>query len=88
VAKKASVFSNHGGALQQLKLAAWAQVQSQARVVSLAIDAAALQEAQRLDGCSALKTDVSAAQASPPHVHERYKDLTLVEQNFRTWKTV
>ena len=35
-----------------------------------------------------LKTDLLAPWATTQVVHDRYKDLTLVEQNFRTSKTV
>ena len=45
-------------------------------------------EASKLDGCYVLKTDLSADKATAQIVHDRYKDLTLVEQNFRTCKTV
>ena len=49
------------------------------------IDESARNEQAKLDGCYVLKTDRSAAQASKELVHDRYKDLTLVEQAFRTW---
>jgi hypothetical protein len=74
--------------LARWKLEAWVQVQSAGRVLSLQFEAAALEEARRLDGCYVLKTDLSPAQASAQTVHARYKDLALVEENFRTCKTV
>jgi hypothetical protein len=52
------------------------------------VDEAALAQARRLDGCYVIKTDLLAAWATAQVVHDRYKDLTLVEQNFRTSKTV
>ena len=42
----------------------------------------------KLDGCYVIKTDLLAEWATAQVVHDRYKDLTLVEQNFRTSKTV
>jgi len=51
------------------------------------VQAEALQEAAKLDGCSVLKTDLPLAVAGIDIVHERYKDLALVEQAFRTCKT-
>ena len=59
-----------------------------ARCVALQIDESARNEQAKLDGCYVLKTDLSAAQARKELVHDRYKDLTLVEQAFRTSKTV
>jgi transposase len=44
-------------------------------------------EAERLDGCYCLKTDLSKEQASKETVHARYKDLSHVEWAFRTSKT-
>jgi len=70
-----------------LKLAAWLELQAQERKLVLAVNARALEKHAKLDGCYALKTDLPAALASAQVVHARYKDLTLVEQNFRTMKT-
>jgi transposase len=75
--------------VQKLKLQSWVEVKcGQARCVALQIDESARNEQAKLDGCYVLKTDLSAAQASKELVHDRYKDLTLVEQVFRTSKTV
>ena len=72
----------------QLKIAAWISVQAEERELRLVVDEAALAQARRLDGCYVIKTDLLAAWATAQVVHDRYKDLTLVEQNFRTSKTV
>jgi hypothetical protein len=40
------------------------------------------------DGCYVLKTDLSQAASSKDVVHDRYKDLALVEWAFRESKTV
>jgi hypothetical protein len=47
-----------------------------------------LAQLESLDGCYALKTDLSYAQADKETIHSRYRDLSLVEQAFRTSKTV
>ncbi|MCX6630390.1 MAG: hypothetical protein NTW28_22455 [Candidatus Solibacter sp.] len=47
----------------------------------------ALEEASRLDGCYVIKTDLPESAASKQVIHDRYKDLTQVEQAFRTCKT-
>jgi transposase len=57
------------------------------RMFSLVIDEVAKQQAQILDGCYVIKTDVSISQLPTEAVHDRYKDLTEVERAFRTCKT-
>ena len=72
----------------QLKLDRWLSVQAKGRQLVVTVDDAALTEARKLDGCYVIKTDLLADWATTQVVHDRYKDLTLVEQNFRTSKTV
>jgi len=75
--------------VEKLKLQRWVDVKAtETRLLALAIDQPARDEEARLDGCYVLKTDLNAEQASKEVVHERYKDLALVEQAFRTSKTV
>ena len=57
-------------------------------MIALQIDAEALAETQKLDGCYVLKTDLTPRQADQETIHRRYKDLSLVEWGFRTSKTV
>lgn len=73
---------------ERLKLSSWLSVKEQERTVVIEVDEAALAEHSKLDGCYVLKTDLPQAVASREVVHARYKDLALVEQNFRTMKTV
>ena len=61
--------------------------EAEGRTLCLTVDVAAQQEAARLDGCYVLKTDLPRTVADTEVVHERYKDLALVEQAFRTCKT-
>jgi transposase len=72
----------------KLKLAEWLRLEAQGRKLVLTVEELALAEAQKLDGCYVLKIDLPAERAPAQVVHDRYKDLTLVEQNFRTSKTV
>ena len=72
----------------QLKMDRWISVQANGRKLVLSVDEVALAEARKLDGCYVLKTDLLADWATTQVVHDRYKDLTLVERNFRTSKTV
>ena len=73
---------------QKLKIDNWVVVNSEQRAISLSKDHEKLQEIAKLDGCYVLKTDLSTAAAGKELVHDRYKDLTLVEWAFRTSKTV
>jgi transposase len=74
--------------IQKLKLDVWLKVKEQGRSLLFEVDEAALAEATKLDGCYVLKTDLPAERADKHLVHERYKDLSLVEESFRTCKTV
>ena len=71
----------------KLKLEPWLQIELEERSLKLTLNQEALDEASRLDGCYVLKTDLPASAAATQAVHDRYKDLTLVEQAFRTCKT-
>ena len=57
------------------------------RTFSLSPDDGVWAEAAKLDGCYCLKTDVVAEKASKEIIHDRYKDLALVEWVFRMSKT-
>jgi transposase len=72
----------------KLKIADWIDLKAQERKLVLTVDEPALAEAKKLDGCYVIKTDLLADWATTQAVHDRYKDLALVEQNFRTSKTV
>jgi transposase len=73
--------------IAQLKTHAWLQVEAEGRTLKLTVDQPALEEASRLDGCYVIKTDLPESAASKQVIHDRYKDLTQVEQAFRTCKT-
>jgi len=72
----------------KLKISGWLSFQMAGRKLVLAVDPQALAEESKLDGCYVIKTDLPIPRASTQVVHDRYKDLTLVEANFRTCKTV
>jgi transposase len=57
------------------------------RTISIAKQDEAWREAEMLDGCYCLKTDLSEQQACKETIHDRYKDLSKVEWAFRTSKT-
>jgi len=73
---------------KRLKVSGWASISVSDRELALTVDEELLNEDAKLDGCYALKTDLTEAKATKETVHDRYKDLTLVEFAFRTSKTV
>ncbi len=75
------------GKIKRLKLDGWLKVCEEERELKLFTDEKALGEISGLDGCYALKTDLPESAASKKTIHDRYKDLALVEQGFRTCKT-
>jgi hypothetical protein len=75
------------GRLKRLKIQGWLTGEAEGRTLRLSVDGVAQQEAARLDGGSVLKTDLPRTVADTAVVQERYKDLALVEQAFRTCKT-
>jgi transposase len=74
--------------IKRLQTAEWLTATIENRVITIAIDEEALATESKLDGCYAIKTDLAKNIASKETVHNRYKDLTLVEMAFRTSKTV
>ena len=69
------------------KLTAWTRIVTEGRVVRLEEKAAERAEAELLDGCYVLVTDVTPGACSTKQVVERYLALQKVERDFRTMKT-
>lgn len=76
--------------ITRLKMNQYAKVETaveEKREVKMIIDGQALKETARLDGCYVIKTDLPKAVSTAKEVHDRYKDLALVEWAFRTEKS-
>jgi transposase len=73
---------------EKLRLSELVKITIDGRDISVCFDREALAETEKLDGCYAIKTDLSKKAASKQTVHDRYKDLGYVERAFRTSKTV
>ena len=73
-------------AIDRLKLSTFIGVKSEERILSLELDKKKEEESKQLDGCYVIKTEL-ASEISMQTIHQRYKDLALVEQGFRTMKT-
>lgn len=73
--------------IRRLWVSSWLKVRLEGRELFLELDAEALLHESRFDGCYVLKTDLAVAFASKEVIHERYKDLAVVDQAFRVIKT-
>ncbi|MGH8646193.1 MAG: IS1634 family transposase [Gammaproteobacteria bacterium] len=73
---------------QQLRIHPWTTLTLEHRTLRVGKNTHALAGSAKLDGCYVLKTDLPASAASKELIHERYKDLALVEWAFRESKTV
>lgn len=73
---------------EQLKLSGWVTPSASGREIALSTDENALAEISKLDGCYVIKTDLKKEVVPKEVVHDRYRDLALVEKAFRTIKTV
>lgn len=51
------------------------------------VDEQAVKEAESLDGCYVVQTDLPASEATAQQVHDRYKDLKFVEWAWQKMKT-
>jgi len=76
------------GYVKTRKLKKFCEVELEGRKLTLRIDQERKAECEKLDGCYVIKTDLKKEEAGAEEVHSRYKDLALVEQAFRTSKTV
>ncbi len=69
------------------KLAGWVQLSLQEGAIFATVDEVAQTAATLLDGCYVLETDVPQTVLEAQAVHDRYRELHEVEQDFRTMKT-
>lgn len=74
--------------LSRRKLDKFCVVDLEDRRLSFEVEAERRAEQEKLDGCYVIKTDLKKGDAEAQEIHNRYKDLALVEQAFRTSKTV
>ena len=72
--------------IKKLEIDGWVKTVTKDSGLAIEIDKEAKREAAELDGCYVIKTDLPTAAATAEIIHDRYKDLALVEQAFRTFK--
>jgi transposase len=73
--------------IKRLKVEKWLKVREKDRMLTLEVLDDPLAEEACLDGCYVIKTDLPRDAADKQIVHDRYKDLALVEKAFRNCKT-
>lgn len=71
----------------KLKISKWVRVCAEGRSLSVTVDKAELDKAEKLDGCYTIKSNIPVEVATKETIHDRYKDLAEVEWAFRTMKT-
>lgn len=71
----------------KLRIDNWLIISKGDRKIEIEINETKRKEVSKLDGCYALKTDLSKKDASKEIIHSRYKDLAKVEWAFRTMKS-
>ncbi len=76
------------GKAQKLRISDWISLDVDDRIFSVRVNSEVLVEVSKLDGCYVLRTDLPTVLADKEMIHDRYKDLALVEKAFRTCKTV
>lgn len=86
-AKVETALKKINAKINRLNLKAWLAVTVQDRVLTINIDNNAIIEESNLDGCYVIKTDLPIANVKAQNVHDRYKDLAMVESAFRTVKS-
>lgn len=73
--------------VKRYKLDAFVHITLHEGCLVATLDTAAQAEATVLDGCYVLETDVPPTALDASTIHDRYRDLHEVEQDFRTMKT-
>ena len=74
--------------IAKVKIDKWSKVCVKNRSLRVEINDIELREKEKLDGCYAIKTNLSATDVSKETIHDRYKSLAEVEWAFRTMKTI
>ena len=86
LAKVETALKAVGEKIQRLAVSGWLKETANNRRLELKEDESALAEEMMLDGCYVIKTDLPK-EITRQVIHDRYKDLTQVEQAFRCCKT-
>lgn len=73
--------------LARLRVSGYVRLALAGRELSFSVDEEALARAEASDGCCCIKTNVPSEDMDAVQVHDRYRDLALVERAFRDLRT-
>jgi transposase len=86
-AKETTALKHITTTIKKLKIDSWLSVKTENRKLTLSSNDEVLTKEAELDGCYVIKTDLQPTECNTQTVHDRYKDLALVESAFRTFKS-
>ena len=86
-AKEANALKCVTEKIRKLKIDGWMSVKVEGRNLIICIDKEAWEKEAKLDGCYIIKTELPQEEHNAQTIHDRYKDLALVESAFRTCKS-
>lgn len=87
-AKPETQVKNLTAYIKKLKIQKFASVVlDESSTLNLEINKLEFEEAGKLDGCYVIKTNLPSDAAGAHEIHDRYKNLSQVEDGFRTMKT-
>ena len=86
-ASETTALSKITGLVVKFGLSKYVSIGIANREINFTINQELFEDETKLDGCYVIKTDLTGEQADKITVHDRYKDLALVEQAFRSSKT-
>jgi transposase len=69
-----------------LKIGQYLEIKCKDRKIEIETLTDKMTEGAQLDGCYVIKSNLPEQAATPATIHDRYKDLAMVEQAFRTMK--
>ena len=86
-AKETTALKKISEKIQRLNVDSWLSVKIENRKLIVQVNKEALAKEGELDGCYVIKTDLPSSTCDTQTIHDRYKDLALVESAFRTCKS-
>lgn len=73
--------------ISDLMVQKWLELRTTERTLILDVNEEQKKEESKLDGCYVIKTDLKKIDVDAQTIHDRYKELAVVENAFRTMKT-
>ncbi|KJU84938.1 transposase IS4 family protein [Candidatus Magnetobacterium bavaricum] len=86
-AKLETVLKTLDELTETLSIKDWVDIKENERNIVVSINDEKLKKSSILDGCYAIKTNLTKEEITTDDIHNKYKDLSLVEQAFKIMKT-